>query len=88
MGSCPTALPVLAADGDTSFYANRQGIAHGVVKQVQYKAGVDKTMHVYTPPDYETNIGSSYPVLYINHGGGESDVHWGCTNANNCGQVN
>jgi enterochelin esterase-like enzyme len=84
-GTCPTRIPTLAADGDTSFYANRQGIPHGVVKEVQYKAGVSKTMHIYTPPDYDTNTSAKYPVLYINHGGGESDDHWGCTNADNCG---
>jgi len=84
-GSCPTTLPPLASDGDSSFYAERQGIPHGVVKTVSYKAGVAKTMHVYTPPDYDTNTGASYPVLYINHGGGESDVQWACTNAYNCG---
>ncbi len=84
-GMCPTTLPPLAADGETAFYANRQGIPHGVVKQVQYKAGVTKTMHVYTPPDYDTNTAASYPVLYINHGGGEDDHQWGCTDAYNCG---
>jgi enterochelin esterase family protein len=78
-------LPALAADDDNAFYAERQGIPHGVVKEVQYKAGVAKTMHVYTPPGYETDSAATYPVLYINHGGGESDSHWGCTNADNCG---
>jgi enterochelin esterase family protein len=42
-------------------------------------------MNVYTPPDYETNTTAQYPVLYINHGGGEADSHWGCTNGYNCG---
>jgi enterochelin esterase family protein len=56
-----------------------------VVKQVQYKAGASKTMRVYTPPGYDESPAVSYPVLYINHGGGESDVQWGCTNAYNCG---
>ncbi len=84
-GTCPTALPPLAAEGDTAFYADRQGIPHGQVKEVQYKAGVSKTMHVYTPPGYDTNTAVSYPVLYINHGGGESDAHWGCTNGYSCG---
>lgn len=84
-GSCPKTLPTLAGDNDTSFYALRQDIPHGVIKQVQYKQGGSKTMHVYTPPDYETNTAAKYPVLYINHGGGEGDTHWGCTNANNCG---
>jgi enterochelin esterase family protein len=85
MGTCPTSLPPLAADGDSSFYANRPGIPHGMVKEVQYKAGASKTMHVYTPPGYDADPAVSYPVLYINHGGGESDVQWGCTNAYNCG---
>jgi enterochelin esterase family protein len=84
-GTCPTTLPKLAADGDTAFYADRQGIPHGQVKAVQYKSGVAKTMHVYTPPDYETNTTATYPALYINHGGGEGDSHWGCTNDYNCG---
>lgn len=84
-GSCPKTLPTLAGDNDTSFYALRQDIPHGVVTTVQYKQGANKTMRVYTPPDYETNAAATYPVLYINHGGGENDSHWGCTNANNCG---
>ncbi|HEY8946999.1 MAG TPA: alpha/beta hydrolase-fold protein, partial [Polyangiaceae bacterium] len=84
-GSCPTSLPTLAKDGDTSFYANRSGIPHGVTISVQYKAGANKTMRVYTPPGYDANGTTTYPVLYINHGGGENDSHWGCTNANNCG---
>ena len=85
IGSCPTALPPLAAEGDTAFYADRPGIPHGQVKEVQYKAGVSKTMHVYTPPGYDSDTTVSYPVLYINHGGGEGDAHWGCTNNYNCG---
>jgi enterochelin esterase family protein len=84
-GSCPKTLPTLAGDNDTSFYALRQDIPHGVITTVQYKQGANKTMRVYTPPDYETNAAARYPVLYINHGGGENDSHWGCTNANNCG---
>ena len=33
-------------------------------------------MHVYTPPGYETSQ-QKYPVLYLHHGGGESDDSWG-----------
>lgn len=83
---CPTELPKLAADGDNSFYAERQGIPRGSVKRVEgYKAGSNKTMHVYTPPGYDTDTAATYPVLYINHGGGENDTHWGCTSGYNCG---
>jgi enterochelin esterase-like enzyme len=31
---------------------------------------------VYTPPGYETNISKSYPVLYLQHGGGEDERVW------------
>jgi hypothetical protein len=84
-GMCPTELPPLADQNDNSFYAERQGIPHGEIKSVEDKAGSNKTMRVYTPPGYETDTGVSYPVLYINHGGGENDSHWGCTSGYNCG---
>src|SRR5205807_7798369 len=31
---------------------------------------------VYTPPDYETNTRSRYPVLYLLHGWGEDETGW------------
>jgi enterochelin esterase-like enzyme len=76
--TCPATLPALAADGDTSFYANKPNVPHGTIASVQYTSG-SKTMHIYTPPDYATNTGASYPVLYLNHGVGEDDSVWGCT---------
>jgi enterochelin esterase-like enzyme len=33
-------------------------------------------MHVYLPPDYDKNADARYPVLYLNHGGGEDDSLW------------
>lgn len=45
---------------------------------VNYKttAGTEKRMHVYLPPGYDTDTNRKYPVLYLNHGGGENDSHW------------
>ncbi|RYG26540.1 hypothetical protein EON82_02990, partial [bacterium] len=70
-------LPALPADGDTSFYAETN-VPHGQVLQATYKnfAGKEKRMHVYLPPDYDKNGDARYPVLYLNHGGGENDSHW------------
>ncbi|MFZ0453207.1 MAG: alpha/beta hydrolase-fold protein [Ignavibacteriaceae bacterium] len=31
---------------------------------------------VYTPPGYETGISTRYPVLYLQHGGGEDERVW------------
>jgi len=70
-------LPALPAANDTSFYASND-LPHGRVEIVQYKtsAGAEKRMHVYLPPAYDTDTGKRYPVLYLNHGGGENDSHW------------
>ena len=33
-------------------------------------------MHVYLPPGYEKDTEVKYPVLYLNHGGGDDDAKW------------
>ncbi len=70
-------LPALPAPDDKSFYAE-QAVPHGRVEIVSYKstAGAVKQMHVYLPPGYDTTIDRRFPVLYLNHGGGENDGHW------------
>jgi len=70
-------LPALPTPNDKSFYASND-VPHGRVEIVRYKtsAGAEKPMHVYLPPGYDTNTGTRYPVLYLNHGGGENDSHW------------
>ena len=77
-GTCPTTLPPLAADSDTGIYANKPNIPHGIVATVKY-APDGTTMHIYTPPDYATNTSARYPVLYLNHGIGETDAVYSCT---------
>ena len=51
---------------------------HGKVEQATYQnyAGRDKRMHVYLPPGYEKDEKTRYPVLYLNHGGGDDDSKW------------
>jgi len=70
-------LPALPATDDKTFYAERD-VPHGRVDVVKYKttAGAEKQMHVYLPPGYDTETERRYPVLYLNHGGGENDTHW------------
>jgi len=77
-------LPALPAPNDTSFYASND-VPHGRVEVVSYtsSAGKDKTMRVYLPPDYDTNASQRYPVLYLNHGGGENDTHWSARSSGN-----
>jgi enterochelin esterase family protein len=77
-GVCPLpTLPALPTLSDDSFFA-KTSVPHGKIEQVNYKnhAGEDKRMHVYLPPDYEKNREARYPVLYLNHGGGDDDSKW------------
>ena len=88
-GVCPLPiLPALPTYADTSFFA-QTNVPHGKIEQVNYKnyAGVDKRMHIYLPPDYDKNSAARYPVLYLNHGGGDDDSKWSSTDPKNGGNA-
>jgi enterochelin esterase family protein len=36
---------------------------------------MERAMHVYTPPGYD-KVRTDYPILYLLHGGGDSDDSW------------
>ncbi|HRR56728.1 MAG TPA: alpha/beta hydrolase-fold protein, partial [Acidobacteriota bacterium] len=53
-------------------------VPHGQVRRIWYSSstlGTVRRMHVYTPPDYDGTT-TSYPVLYLLHGGGDDDSGW------------
>jgi enterochelin esterase-like enzyme len=63
---------------DAAFYEH-QNVPHGHVSQQWYYSKVTgkwRRAFVYTPPDYETAIKNSYPVLYLLHGWGEDETGW------------
>jgi enterochelin esterase-like enzyme len=82
-------LPALPTPSDTSFYASND-VPHGRVEIIHYKtsAGVDKQMHTYLPAGYDSDADKHYPVLYLNHGGGENDSHWTAPNPRSGGFAN
>jgi enterochelin esterase-like enzyme len=54
-------------------------VPHGQVRQVWYHSSVTGTWRdafVYLPPDYDTATKTRYPVLYLQHGGGEDETGW------------
>jgi len=54
-------------------------VPHGEVRERVYfsKTTQDwRRIFVYTPPDYDTNREARYPVLYLQHGGGEDERGW------------
>jgi enterochelin esterase-like enzyme len=61
------------------FMEYKAGVPHGAISAVYYDSlatGGQRRMHVYTPPGYESGI-ARLPVLYLLHGGGDSDDSWG-----------
>jgi enterochelin esterase family protein len=56
-----------------------QNVPHGQVRTVYYYSKVEEAwrpLMVYTPADYDTNHERNYPVVYIQHGGGEDHRGW------------
>ncbi len=65
--------------GDRDFYALKD-VPHGQLRQVFFPSRCTSTnlrCFVYTPPDYEQDTSKRYPVLYLQHGGGEDETGWG-----------
>jgi enterochelin esterase-like enzyme len=54
-------------------------VPHGEVRSRWYKSkvtGQHRHIHVYTPPEYDADPTKKYPVLYLQHGGGEDETGW------------
>ena len=61
------------------FMEYKAGVPHGAIAAVYYDSSAipgGRRMHVYTPPGYEAGT-ARLPVLYLLHGGGDSDDSWG-----------
>ncbi|HEX2945394.1 MAG TPA: alpha/beta hydrolase-fold protein [Clostridia bacterium] len=55
-----------------------EDVPHGDVRMEYYKSSASGRMKcawVYTPPEYDCET-DRYPVLYIQHGAGESETNW------------
>jgi enterochelin esterase-like enzyme len=71
-----SAFEVPDPDGD---YYSLKDVPRGQVRQQRYFSKVTGTWrraYVYTPPDYDTNTRTKYPVLYLMHGWGENEQGW------------
>src|SRR5688572_13048054 len=65
-------------DPDGEFFTLKD-VPRGQVRQQRYFSTVTKTWrraYIYTPPDYDTNTRTKYPVLYLLHGWGENEQGW------------
>jgi len=65
-------------DAALDFYDARE-VPHGDVRIHWYRSGTTgqtRRVYVYTPPGYDADTGRRYPVLYLQHGAGESERGW------------
>jgi enterochelin esterase-like enzyme len=76
MGRMASGIEIPFAGG--GYYAIRD-VPHGDLRMKKYYSRVTngwRQFYLYTPPGYDSNISTSYPVLYILHGGGEDERGW------------
>lgn len=67
-------IPEKGAD----FYTVKD-VPHGALSSKYYFSKVTnvwRRLFVYTPPGYDVNTAEKYPVVYIQHGGGEDETGW------------
>jgi enterochelin esterase family protein len=63
---------------DQDFYALKN-VPHGQIREHIYFSKTNNSMRrcfVYTPAEYDKNTEKRYPVLYLQHGGGEDETGW------------
>src|SRR5580700_2759106 len=77
-GGSKWASAVEVPEAGAAYYLS-QDVPHGQVREVWYHSSVTGTWRhaiVYLPPDYDTQTKTRYPVLYLQHGGGEDETGW------------
>ncbi|HUF47657.1 MAG TPA: hypothetical protein VMM93_07560, partial [Vicinamibacterales bacterium] len=65
-------------DPDGAYFAH-QDVPRGEVRQRWYRSSVTgawRRAYVYTPPGYDAETKTRYPVLYLMHGWGENEQGW------------
>jgi len=76
MGRMASAIEIPEKGAD--FYLIKD-VPHGTISSKYYFSNVTNSwrrLFVYTPPGYDTKTSEKYPVIYIQHGGGEDERGW------------
>jgi len=77
-GGSKWASAVEVPEKDATYYLP-QDVPHGQVREIWYHSSITGTWRralVYTPPGYDKQPTERYPVLYLQHGGGEDESGW------------
>jgi len=73
----PTSAIEIPEKGVDFYHA--KNVPHGEVRSRWHHSKVTgqvRHIMVYTPPGYDTDLKVRYPVLYLQHGGGEDETGW------------
>lgn len=65
--------------GEEDEFFLQKDVPHGTLHMELFPSsttGKTRNCWVYTPPGYEENTSRQYPVLYLQHGGGENETGW------------
>jgi enterochelin esterase-like enzyme len=65
--------------GDTPLVHSLQNVPHGAISYRYYSSGTLGTIRqllVYTPPGFNADNKTKYPVLYLIHGGSDTEETW------------
>ena len=77
-GGSKHASAVEVPEAGADYYAIK-AVPHGQVREVWYDSKVTGSWRhalVYLPSDYDQQTKTRYPVLYLQHGGGEDETGW------------
>lgn len=70
---------IVEIPGDTPLVHELQNVPHGKISYCYYNSstlGTTRTLLVYTPPGFDVNGSIKYPVLYLIHGGSDTEETW------------
>lgn len=70
---------IVDVHGDQPLVHALQNVPHGKIQYQYYESktlGTTRRLLVYTPPGYQANGKTKYPVLYLIHGGSDTEETW------------
>jgi enterochelin esterase-like enzyme len=80
IGSTPSTIAsIVEVPGEHAAFYDAQSVPHGEIHTDWYDSKSLKTIRrvtVYTPPGYDRNAGTRYPVLYLFHGANADEAAW------------
>ena len=79
-GSTPSTISsILEVRGDRPEFYDEQSVPHGEIRTHWYESKslkATRRLTVYTPPGYDRNAITRYPVLYLFHGANADETAW------------